>query len=162
MDILMALGIVTEKSCDSQDNQWTCHDNKVVEAMQQVLMNNYQSKTYCRKDLSWLYFDDRPRVRESQQNNAQQSYIPVSVAYLTSPNSSQEHQPGHDNSIQCNVLWQIYGDKEQLQDKETSQCESRLQVFWTQCKSPNSIYKKHTVPTTLFNKILQQAFSCVT
>ena len=43
-------------------------------------MNIYQSNTY-RKDLSWLYFYDDPRVQERQQM-LKQSYIPVSVAYI--------------------------------------------------------------------------------
>ena len=61
-------------------------------------MNIYQSNTY-RKDLSWLHFDNEPRVQERQQQKDQQSYISVSVAYPVIPSSNYEHQPRHDNSI---------------------------------------------------------------
>ena len=36
---------------------------KDVEPVGPVLMNIYQSNTY-RKDLSWLHFDNEPRVQE--------------------------------------------------------------------------------------------------
>ena len=41
----------------------------------------YYSNTY-RKDLSWLHFDDEPRVQERQQVKDKQSYISVSVLYI--------------------------------------------------------------------------------
>ena len=50
-------------------------------------MKIYQSNTY-RKDLSWLHFDDEPRVQEKQQVKDQQSCIFVFVAYLTVPTSN--------------------------------------------------------------------------
>ena len=53
-------------------------------------MNIYQSNAY-RKDLSWLHFDDGWRVQKRQQVKDQQSYIIAFVAYLTIPNSSEEH-----------------------------------------------------------------------
>ena len=64
----------------------------------------YQSNTY-RKDLSWLYFDGEPRVQERQQVKNQQSYISAFVVYLTIPSSSKEHQPRHDNNVQCMAVW---------------------------------------------------------
>ena len=45
-------------------------------------MNIYLSNI-CRKDLSWLRFDDEPRVQERQQVKDQQSYIFVFVLFLT-------------------------------------------------------------------------------
>ena len=67
-------------------------------------MNIYQSNTY-RKDLSWLYFDDEPRVQERQQVKDQQSYISVSLAYPAIPSSNKEHQPRDDNTIQYMAVW---------------------------------------------------------
>ena len=45
-----------------------------MEAVEPVEMNIYQSNAY-RKELSWLYFDDEPRVQERQQVKDQQSCI---------------------------------------------------------------------------------------
>ena len=57
-------------------------------------MNIYQSNTY-RKDLSWLHFDDVPRVQEMKD---QQSYISVNPAIpssrSTSPNMTAVFQHG--------------------------------------------------------------------
>ena len=75
-----------------------------MEPVHPVQMNIRQSSTY-RKDLSWAYFDDEPRVPERQQVKDQQSYISVSTAYLTYPSSSWEHLPRHDSSIPCKVVW---------------------------------------------------------
>ena len=58
--------------------------NQTIETVQ---MNIYQSNTY-RKDLSWLHFDDEPRVQERQQVKDQQSYISASVAYPAIPSSN--------------------------------------------------------------------------
>ena len=44
--------------------------------------------------------------------------MPVFVAYLTFPDSRQEHQPRHDNSIPYKTVWQIYRNTEQPQEKE--------------------------------------------
>ena len=52
-----------------------------------VQMKACQSNTYT-KDLSWLHFDDEPRVQESQQVKKQQPCISVFVAYLTIPSSN--------------------------------------------------------------------------
>ena len=49
-------------------------------------MNIYQSNTY-RKYLSWPHFDDEPRAQERQKMKEQQTYISVSVIYLTYPSS---------------------------------------------------------------------------
>ena len=48
-------------------------------------MNIYRSSTY-RKDLSWVHFDDEPRVQERYQEKGRQSCTSVFVAYLKSPN----------------------------------------------------------------------------
>ena len=63
-------------------------------------MNIYQSNT-CRKDLSWLRFDDEPGVQERHQLKDQQSYISVFIADLTILSGSYEHQPRNVNSIPC-------------------------------------------------------------
>ena len=55
-----------------------------MEPVELVQMNIYQSNTY-RRDLSWLHFNDEPRVHEMQQMKDQQSCISVFVAYLTIP-----------------------------------------------------------------------------
>ena len=44
-------------------------------------MNIYQSNTY-RKDVSWLHFNDKPKVQDRQQVKDQQSCISVFLAYL--------------------------------------------------------------------------------
>ena len=76
---------MTEKSCNLSENEWTALENKEVEPVEPDQMNIYQSNTY-RKDLSWLHFDDEPRVQERQQEKDQQSCIPIFIAYLTSSN----------------------------------------------------------------------------
>ena len=68
-----------------------------MEPVQPVETNIYQSNTY-RKDVSWLHFDDEPRVQERQQVNDQKSYIFIFVTYLTIPSNNWEDQPRHDNS----------------------------------------------------------------
>ena len=60
-----------------------------------------------RKDLSWLHFDNEPRVRQSLQVKDQQSYIFIFIAYLTIPSSNYEYQPKNDNSIPCMAVWWI-------------------------------------------------------
>ena len=87
-----------------------------MEPVEPVQMNIYHGKDYTynpiekiystyRKDLSWLNFDDEPRVQERQQVKDQQSCISVFVAYLTIPISNLEHQPRTDNSILCMAVW---------------------------------------------------------
>ena len=66
--------MVTEKSCNLQNNELTYLENKEVEPVQLVQMNIYQWNTY-RKDLSWLHFADEPSIQERQQEKAQQSCI---------------------------------------------------------------------------------------
>ena len=51
--------------------------------VKRVQMNIYQSNT-CRKDLSWLHFDNEPWVQGRQQVKDQQSYISVFVATASS------------------------------------------------------------------------------
>ena len=55
-------------------------ENKEAEPFGPVQMNIYQSKIY-RKDPSWFYFNDGPRVQERQQLKDQQYYISIFVAY---------------------------------------------------------------------------------
>ena len=54
-----------------------------------------------RKGLSWLHFDDEPRVKERLQVKDQQSCISVFVADLTIPSRNYVQQPRCDNSISC-------------------------------------------------------------
>ena len=79
-------------------------ENKEEEPLEPVQMNIFQSNTY-RKDLSWLHFEDVPRVQERQQVKDQQSYISVSVVYPAIPSSNEEHQPKHDSSIPYMAIW---------------------------------------------------------
>ena len=62
-------------------------------------MNMYQSKTY-KKDLSWLHFDDKSRIREKQQVKDQQSCISVFVASLRISSSNEVRAPA--------MTWQQY------------------------------------------------------
>ena len=48
-----------------------------VDPVEPVQMHIYQSNIY-RKDLSWLHFNDEPRVQKRRQVLDQQSYTPVS------------------------------------------------------------------------------------
>ena len=70
---------------------------------------SFQNNTY-RKDFSWLYFDNEPRIQDRQQVKDQQSCISIFVAYATISSSNQEHQPRHVNSIPYIAVWQIYRD----------------------------------------------------
>ena len=83
--------MVAEKPCNN--NEWTFHENKQVEPVQLVKKDIYQSNT-CIKDLSWLHFDDKPKVQERDQVKDQEYYIPVSVAYLLYTSSSRSTNPG--------------------------------------------------------------------
>ena len=115
------------------------------EPLQPFQMNIYQINTY-RKESSQLHFDYEQMVQETQHVKNQQSYISVSVVYLTHPSSSQDHQPTHGTIIPNNAIWQIYRDKEQLRKKkllsiklQLSQRQFQQQI---QCKSPNPISSK--------------------
>ena len=59
-----------------QNNEQTSRRIKEVEPVDPVQKNIYQSTT-CKKDLSWLHFDDEQRVQEMQQVKDQQSCISV-------------------------------------------------------------------------------------
>ena len=58
-----------------------------METVDPVQMTIYPSNTY-RSELSWLQFDDEPRVQVGQQMKDQQSCTAVSVAYPIIPSSS--------------------------------------------------------------------------
>ena len=123
---ILNLAIDTERTLKCKwPNGQTYLKNKEVEPVEPVQMYMYQSNTY-RKDLSWLHFNNEPRVQEKQQVKDQQSCIFVFVACLTIPSSNQGHQPRRDNSIPYMGIWQIYRDREQPQEKEASQNESKL------------------------------------
>ena len=67
-------------------------------------MNIYQSITY-RKNLNWLYFNNKPKIPERQQVKDKQSCISVSMVYLIYASSKEEHQPRNDNSISTKGVW---------------------------------------------------------
>ena len=54
-------------------------------------MNIYQSNTY-KKELSWLYFNDKPSVQERQQVKNQQLHIRF-CSLSNNSSSNWEHQP---------------------------------------------------------------------
>ena len=83
--------MVTEKSCDLPEQRLDLLDKKEKEPVQLLQMNINQTNTY-RKDLSWLYFDDEPRVQERYQVKERQSCISVFVAYRKIPSSNKQHQ----------------------------------------------------------------------
>ena len=93
--------MVTKKSCSFLTFGLTCPENEEIEPAQRVQMNNYQSSTYG-QELSWLHLDKSKGFKRGQQ-----SYTPVSVAYLAHPSSSSKDQTIHDNIIPCEVVWQI-------------------------------------------------------
>ena len=65
-----------------QNNEWTCLKNKEVEPVEAAQMKSYQSNAY-KKSLSWLHFDDEPRIKDRQQVKDQQSCIFIFEVYLT-------------------------------------------------------------------------------
>ena len=67
-----------------QKNEETSLENTEMEPVDPAQMNIYQSNNF-KKDLSWLHFDDEPRVQERQQ--------------------MKDQQPRHDNSISCMSVW---------------------------------------------------------
>ena len=94
--------MLTEKSCIYQNNEYTSLKNKKVEPVKLVQMNIYQSNTH-RENLSWLHFDDEPRVHERKKVKDWQSCI--SVLWLVK---------------QYQEVTKIYRDTEQSQETETS------------------------------------------
>ena len=89
------------------------------------------SNTYG-KDLSWLQFDDEPRVQGRQQVMDQQSCVTIFVAYPTIRSRNQKHQLRNDKSVSYMSAWSIYRDTEQPQEKGTSHNKSTLQFSWKQ------------------------------
>ena len=79
--------MVTKKSCNLSELQVDYLENKKIEPGEPVQMNLYQSNTYT-KYLSWLHFNNEPRIQQRQQVKDQQSCISIFVAYLTIPSSS--------------------------------------------------------------------------
>ena len=51
-------------------------DRNIMQPVQPVEMNFYQSNTY-RRDLIWMHLGDEPRFQERQQVKDQQSYSPT-------------------------------------------------------------------------------------
>ena len=76
--------MMNKKSYNLSEKEYTYLKKKEVELVKPVLKNIYHSNTY-RKDLSWLNFNNEPRVQEKQQVKGQQSCIFVFVACLTIP-----------------------------------------------------------------------------
>ena len=82
--------------------KWISHKNEEVEPVQLVQMNIYQKIPIVY--LSWLHFDEESSFQDEQLVKEQQSYISVSLAYLTYPRSSQELQLINEHSISCLVV----------------------------------------------------------
>ena len=62
----------------------------------------YQSNTY-RKDLSWLYFEDEPRIHERQEGQHKQSYISSAISRAILDPLYQFGIPNSDPQILKNV-----------------------------------------------------------
>ena len=62
-------------------------ESKVLELVQPVQMNIHQISIYI-KDLNWLCFITESGVQGRQQEKDQQSYIPISISYLTFSSNS--------------------------------------------------------------------------
>ena len=74
VDILVTFGNNDRKNHRIyHHSEWTSYESKEAEPVQQVQMKVSQGNN-CRKDFSWLHFDDEPRVQERQQVIDQQSY----------------------------------------------------------------------------------------
>ena len=102
IDILVRSRNAERKIMQSIKNyKQTSHKNKEVEPVEPVQINIYKSNTY-RKDLSWLYIDNEPRVQERQQVKDQQSSISVFVAYPRIPSSNQ------DNSLDMTTVFHAW------------------------------------------------------
>ena len=79
-----------------------------MEPVEPVKMNIYQSNT-CRKHLSWLHFNNEPRVQERQQ--AREGPTVLNIWFCSLSRNSKynyEHQPRYDHSTPCMAVWQ-YG-----------------------------------------------------
>ena len=82
---------MTEKSCVYQNNEQNSLEKKKVEPVEPVPKNIYQSNTY-RKDLSWLHFENEPRVQERHKEKDQQSC----TSHFECDNSKQQlRAPAH-------------------------------------------------------------------
>ena len=87
----------------------------------QFSLKRRKSTNTYRRDLSWLHFEDVPRVQEKQQVKEQNSYIPVFVDYLTYPIQVAAGRNSPDMKMVFNARsYVIRKDKEQHQVKETS------------------------------------------
>ena len=62
-------------------------DRKIMQSIRITSSDEYLPTTY-KKDLSWLHFDNEPRIQEKQQVKDQQSCIFVFAAYLLILSSS--------------------------------------------------------------------------
>ena len=67
--------------------------DKELEPAGPAQMKIYQSNTY-RKDLSWLHFNNEPKVQEWQQVKDQQSYISVFVVIQQFQVETRSTSPG--------------------------------------------------------------------
>ena len=81
--------MVKKKHAIYQNIEYTSLENKGVEPVKPVQINIYQSNyLYIEKNLSWLHFDNEPRIQYRQQVKGQQSYISLFVVYLTISSTS--------------------------------------------------------------------------
>ena len=138
--------MVTKNQAIYHNNKYNGLENKEKEPSEPVDMNTYQINNY-RKNVTRLHFEDEPKVQGRQLVKDQRSCISLSVAYLTTPTSNQEHQPRDDNSIPCMTAWQIY--TEQLQEKETS-CNELRTTIQVSRKSERQHFSSRTDPSQGF------------
>ena len=68
-----------------------------MELVEPVQMKLYESNTY-RKDLSWLHFDEKPRVQDWQQVN---TLIDAFQIYMYIENDLNSLKIKHCNCLKC-------------------------------------------------------------
>ena len=85
--------LATSRNCDRKIMQsariLSRHPSKIKKWNQfSQFRRTFPKVVPMEKNLSWLHFDDEPRVQERQQMQDQQSCISVFVAYPTIPSSN--------------------------------------------------------------------------
>ena len=72
-----------EKACIAMENNMELYTVSEFQKLKSEIAKELETE-----DLSWVHFDDQPRLQERQQLKDQQSYISVSVAYPAIPSSN--------------------------------------------------------------------------
>ena len=121
--------------------------NKEVEPVEPVQMYMYQSNTY-RKDLSWLHFNNEPKVQEWQQVKDQQSYISVFVVIQQFQVETRSTSPGAATVFHAWPYCRFIEIESNLRRKKLHRTnQSSMQQFQQQrkCKGPNPIQKRKLI-----------------